>query len=149
MPISPLLPSKNASVRSSLLSVFCCIREHLPTLWLGCQLRIVFHGSVACLTSFGVPCDYDLPPVGWPHLGMREHRSLSHLLIRCSVGDTDVAINFLEMVTCLSSPGIVAGFSDLISQEQGFGDTGTEAGGTNDLVLSYVLLILSTEEANH
>lgn len=80
---------------------------------------------------------------------MREHRSLSHLLIRRSVGDTDVAINFLEMVTCLSSPGIVAGFSDRISQEQGFGDTGTEAGGTNDLVLSYVLLILSTEEANH
>lgn len=60
-----------------------------------------------------------------------------------------MAINFLEMVTCLSSPGVVAEFSDLISQEQGFGDTCTEAGGTSDLVLRDILLILSTEEANH
>lgn len=100
------------------LSVFCCIMDHLPTLRLECQLRVISHGSVAWLTSFGVQCDYDLLPIGWLHLGMREHGSLSHLLIWRSVGDTDVAINFLEMATCLSSPGVVAEFSDLISQEQ-------------------------------
>lgn len=60
-----------------------------------------------------------------------------------------MAINFLEMLTCVSSPSIVAEFSDLMSQEQGFRDACTEVGGINDLVLSYILLVLSIEEANH